>query len=209
MKTFLVDGANKSLADIIIEHTEEGGECLVTSFGFGVRQVRKIIDHFDSFTLIADASHSTLNSRAYQSVVELDSDIDGFTFKPTEKIHAKFVVIDKKTVIFTSANLSANKRIEAYVIGSASEMIGVDKVVEQLGFPSGILTEKIKKKKDREIWLTSHQLAGAIGVTLSRVSQLVKDGVIVRSEKNRFNLSAITDFIEWSNKKKKKQQVRL
>ena len=140
MRAFLVNGAERSLADVIVEHKGQGRTCLVASYRFGVKQVERIISNFSTVTLIADSSHAQLNPRAYERVIELDETLDTFSFVPT-KIHAKFAIINGETVIFTSANLSANRRVEVYIIGCKGEVDGVDDVVSVLGDPGGILIE--------------------------------------------------------------------
>ena len=136
---FLVNGAEKSFADVIIEHKGAGGSCMVASYGFGVKQVEKIIQNFDTVTLVADSSHSQLNPRAYSRVVELSEILDNFRFAPT-KIHAKFAVINGEIVIFTSANLSANRRLEVYLVGQKDDVDGVGEVIAGLGDPGGLLS---------------------------------------------------------------------
>ena len=127
MNCFFVDGSSKSFADIILQQRVDGKKCLVASYGFGVMQVRKILNAFDFVLLVADISHAQLNAVAYDTVVEMSKVLPNFSFVAT-KTHAKLAVIDDEKIIFTSANLSANRRIESYVIGSLSEIVGIDKL---------------------------------------------------------------------------------
>ena len=94
---------------------------MAATSGFGTKQVEKIIQNFDTVPLVADSSHSQLNPRAYSRVVELSEILDNFRFAPT-KIHAKFAVINGEIVIFTSANLSANRRLEVYLVGQKDDV---------------------------------------------------------------------------------------
>ena len=126
MDCFFVDGNSKSFADIILQHRVDGKKCLVASYGFGVLQIRKIINAFDFVSLVADISHSKLNEKAYCTVVEMATVLPNFSFITT-KTHAKLALIDDEIIIFTSANLSANRRIESYVIGSMQEFPGIEK----------------------------------------------------------------------------------
>ena len=140
MRAFLVNGSERSFADVITEQRGLGLSCMVASYGFGVKQVERIISNFNRVTLIADSSHAQLNPRAYERVVALDETLDTFNFIPT-KIHAKFAIINGDTVIFTSANLSANRRVEVYLIGCKGEVDGVNEVISGLGSPGGIFSE--------------------------------------------------------------------
>lgn len=140
MRAFIINGATKNFADVIIGEST-GGNCLVASFGFGVKQIERLISHFSEVVLIADASHSQLNSKVYEKAVSLSMCTDGFTFIPS-KIHAKLAIINNDKLIFTSANLSANRRIESYLIGKVSEIEGVKQLKQSLGNPDLFFTDK-------------------------------------------------------------------
>ena len=129
MDCFFVDGASKSFADIILQQRIDGKKCQVASYGFGVLQIRKIINAFDSVSLVADISHAQLNAEVYDIVVDMSRVLPNFSFVAT-KTHAKLALIDDKTIIFTSANLSANRRMESYLIGSFDEISGVENIKE-------------------------------------------------------------------------------
>jgi len=139
VKVFAVNGANKNFADIILENSSIGGTCVVASYGFGVKQVERLVSYFKEVTLIADESHSQLNPNAYEHIVKLsDNGGNGFTFKPT-KTHAKMAIINNETLIFTSANLSSNRMVEIYLITSVSSVDGVDGILRVFGDPDGML----------------------------------------------------------------------
>ena len=129
MDCFFVDGASKSFADVILQQRVSGKTCLVASYGFGVLQVRKVLNAFDFVLLVADISHAQLNAEAYNMVVEMSAILPNFSFVAT-KTHAKLAIIDDEIIIFTSANLSANRRMESYMIGSLGEVNGSEKLKE-------------------------------------------------------------------------------
>jgi len=139
---FFVDGADKTFADIILENRVNGETCAVASYGFGVKQINRLLDGFDNLLLLADESHAQLNKKAWDTVIEMDANLDHFTFK-SEKTHAKLAIIDKKVIIFTSANLSANRRMESYMIAKVADVDGVDDVRAIIGNPS-----ECSKKRD-------------------------------------------------------------
>jgi len=141
MEVFIVDGAKQNLADIIISNKISGKTCTVASWGFGVRQVERLIDAFDQLLLVADASHSQLNTKAYGTVVEMSENLEYFTFRPT-RTHMKLALVDDELIIFTSANLSANRRLESYMIGNFGEVNGIENIKEILGDPGMIFREK-------------------------------------------------------------------
>lgn len=142
MDVFFVDGAVRSFADIILQQRIDGKKCLVASYGFGVAQVKKILNAFDFVLLIADVSHAQLNTDAYNTVVEMSAVLPNFSFIAT-KTHAKFALIDDETIIFTSANLSANRRMESYMIGSIREVSGVQKINEIFSENDGVVENLI------------------------------------------------------------------
>ncbi|MFA7173794.1 MAG: hypothetical protein WC340_10335 [Kiritimatiellia bacterium] len=125
MECFFVDGSARSFADIILQQKTPRKKCLVASYGFGVEQVRKVLSAFDFMMLVADVSHAQLNPKAYQIVVDMSDTLPNFYFVAT-KTHAKFALVDDEIIIFTSANLSANRRIESYLVGNMAEASGVD-----------------------------------------------------------------------------------
>lgn len=131
MEIFTVNGKDTNFADVIIKHRINGEKCVVASYWFGVRMVERIIQNFKSVMLVSDSSHSTLNPKAYKKVVALDRRLDDFEFV-TIKTHAKFAIIDNKTLIFTSANLSANQRMESYLIADVAEVVGCESIVNKL-----------------------------------------------------------------------------
>lgn len=137
MDVFFVDGSQKCFADIILENMTTGKTCSVASYGFGVKQVKRLIHSFEQVLLVADTSHSQLNAEAYNTVVEMSNDIPQFTFKPI-KTHAKLALIDNEKIIFTSANLSANQRMESYMVGFFNEVSGIEKLKQTMGDPGGI-----------------------------------------------------------------------
>lgn len=141
MECFLVDGATRSFADVILQQRGCGKKCLVASYGFGVLQVRKVLSAFDFLLLVADISHATLNAEAYSVVVEMSEKLENFSFVAT-KTHAKFALVDDETLIFTSANLSANRRIESYMIGSVEEVAGVEALQRVFSLASGVVDYK-------------------------------------------------------------------
>lgn len=147
MDVFFVDGSEQCLADIILKNIVSGKTCSVASYGFGVKQVRRLIDAFDQVLLVADISHSQLNAKAYDAVVEMSDKLPHFIFRPI-KTHAKLALIDDEIVIFTSANLSANRRIESYMIGRFEEVTGIDEIKKTLGDPGSIFKKSIEHSKD-------------------------------------------------------------
>lgn len=144
MECFFLDGSSKSFADVILDNLVCGGECLVASYGFGVLQVRKLVNSFDSVVLVADISHAKLNAEAYDMVVDMSSILPNFSFIAT-KTHAKLALIDDEIIIFTSANLSANRRFESYMIGKFKEFNGIEKLKE-IFKKEPILTKKEEVK---------------------------------------------------------------
>ena len=78
MKVFFVDGSARCFADIIIENKITGKTCSVASYGFGVKQVSRIIAEFDQVLLIADTSHSRINKNSYASVMQMDKTLPFF-----------------------------------------------------------------------------------------------------------------------------------
>lgn len=193
MKAYIVDGSKQNFADTIISLSSSGRSCVVSSFGFGVRQVRRLLEHFDSVNLVADGTHSQLNSKAYKEVVRLSNSVSGFSFTP-KKIHAKLAVIDSEVVVFTSANLSANRRIEVYVVGSLDEIQGVGDIVDNLGLSlENIKTEVFAQK---QLELSAAQLSEALGITVARVGQLSKEGVIAKLSSGRYSLSAVRQYMD-------------
>jgi len=134
MDAFIVDGAKQTLADIIISKKVSGKTCSVASWGFGVRHVERLINAFDQLLLVADASHSQLNKTAYRSVVKMSEKLDYFTFRPA-RTHVKLALIDDEIIIFTSANLSANRRLESYIIGHFCEINGIDEIKRMFDNP--------------------------------------------------------------------------
>jgi len=150
MNCFFVDGSQTNLADVILDNTVAGETCAVLSYGFGVMQVKRLMSAFDQVLLLADSSHSKLNKKAYDEVVRLSSMDNGFTFRPV-RTHAKLVIIDSEIVIFTSANLSANKRIESYLIGKVSEISGIDKMLEFFGNPDEIFKKNASENSDLDL----------------------------------------------------------
>lgn len=140
MNCFFVDGSSKSFADIILQYRVDGKKCLVASYGFGVLQVRKIISAFDAVVLVADISHATLNATAYDTVVEMSAVLPSFSFIAT-RTHAKLALIDDEIVVFTSANLSANRRVESYMIGEFREFTGIENLEKIFSNTSGVLVK--------------------------------------------------------------------
>ena len=137
MKAFIVDGSKRSFADVILENKTTGKTCSVASWGFGAAQVRRLIREFQRVLLVADASHSQLNASAYAAVLRMQKTYAHFTFRPC-KTHVKLALIDDEIIIFTSANLSANKRAESYIVGELSEIDGIDQIKEFIGEPEKI-----------------------------------------------------------------------
>jgi len=86
-----------------------------------------LIRAFEHVLLVADTSHSQLNSDAYKAIVGRSRNLSGFTFKQI-KNHSKLALIDDEIIIFTSANLSANRRVESYLIGSFGEVGGIEEL---------------------------------------------------------------------------------
>ena len=121
-----MDGSSTSFADVILQKRVCGRRCLIASYGFGVVQIRKVLSAFDNVCLVADISHAQLNPVAYNMVVEMSTVLPGFSFFAI-KTHVKMALIDDEVFIFTSANLSANRRIESYVVGSFDEVEGIEK----------------------------------------------------------------------------------
>ena len=150
MEIYLVNGADTNFADVILKNKLYGKTCSVASYGFGVIQVKRLISSFDQVLLVADESHSQLNTSAYNAVVEMDKNINHFKFRPT-KIHAKFALVDNEIFIFTSANLSANRRIESYMIGSFNEVVGLDKIKKLMGNPCDFFKKNDINKMDFDI----------------------------------------------------------
>lgn len=139
VKAFVVNGANRNFADVILEYATRGDSCIVASYGFGTEQVDRLVFFFKSLVLVADESHSKLNSKAFDYVMGL-SGKNGFAFIPT-KTHAKMAIINNETVIFTSANLSANKRLEMYVVAPLSAITGMDAILEVFKNPQKLIDE--------------------------------------------------------------------
>lgn len=151
MNAFVVDGSEKNFADVIIENAGKRKSCIVASYGFGVKQVERIVEHFGSVVLVADESHSQLNPRAFNRIVEMSETIESFSFIPT-KIHAKIAIINGDTVIFTSANLSANRRVEVYLIGKTKSISGMSGVLEGLKSPDELLNENKGSSRGEIDW---------------------------------------------------------
>ncbi len=141
MDAFFVNGKDSSLADIILKNTTKYHTCYVASFGFGIKQINLLIDRFENVLLVADNSHAKLNKTAYDKVIEMNNEIPNFVFKET-KTHAKLAIIDDDTIIFTSANLSKNHRMESYLIGKITEINGIEHIKEIFGNPSSIFEVK-------------------------------------------------------------------
>jgi hypothetical protein len=144
MNIFMVDGSKRRLSDIIIENKVTGESCLVASYGLGVRQVRILIDEFQQVTLVADESHSRLNPNAYAAVIDLNESVPHFTFKVI-KTHAKFALIDDEIIVFTSANLSANRRMESYMVGRIDEVNGIESVKKIMHNPKMIFKKQMNE----------------------------------------------------------------
>ncbi len=63
-----------------------------------------------------------------------------------------WLTVTNDVIIFTSANLSANRRIESYMIGKVSEVDDIEKVEKLLGCPGDIfLKSNINIDLDRLI----------------------------------------------------------
>lgn len=137
MRVFFVDGSQRHFADIILENLVTGRTCSVASYGFGVKQVDRLIGAFDQFLLVADTSHAQLNTKAYNNVVKKSDTLDHFTFNPINT-HAKLALIDDEVIIFTSANLSANRRMESYMVGTFDEVEGIEQLQATMGSPGDI-----------------------------------------------------------------------
>ena len=131
IEVFVIDGSERNLADIIIANKISGDSLCVASYGFGVKQVRRLMNAFKKMVLVADTSHSQLNNAAWKSITKMSNENPRFLFIPTA-IHAKLAIIDEAIVVFTSANLSANQRIESYIIGNKNEMNGIDDIANFL-----------------------------------------------------------------------------
>ena len=141
-EAFLVDGSQRNFADVIISRRVTGKTCAVASYGFGVVQVNRLVSAFRQVLLVADESHSQLNTKAYDTVVRMDRKLKYFTFRPT-KIHAKLALIDDEVIIFTSANLSANRRVESYLVGQASEVAGIEAIKNLLSNPDEVFVSRV------------------------------------------------------------------
>lgn len=142
MNVFLVDGSQRHFADIILENLVTGRTCSVASYGFGVKQITRLIEAFDQVLLVADTSHSQLNTKAYNRVVRMSNELEHFTFRPV-KTHAKLALIDDEIIIFTSANLSANRRMESYMIGTFSEVGGIGELKKIMGSPGDVFKRPV------------------------------------------------------------------
>jgi hypothetical protein len=154
IKAFAVDGSNRCFADVIIENSSSGNTCVVASYGFGIKQVDRLVSFFSELVLIADESHSKLDPKAYKHVTGL-SGKNGFTFIPANT-HAKIAIINREKVIFTSANLSANRRIEIYFVAPVKHIDGISDILRILGDPQNFLSgddighEKESRQNDGE-----------------------------------------------------------
>ncbi len=115
---FFVDGKATSFADVILRYKKNGQSLFVATYGFGVKQVWRLMSNFDSVILVADESHSVLNSKAFKSAEAMSRNSNGFEFRPMRN-HAKLAIIDDAVIIFTSANLSQNRKRELYFVYSA------------------------------------------------------------------------------------------
>jgi hypothetical protein len=65
-----------------------------------------------------------------------------FVFNPIP-IHAKLAFIDDEILIVTSANLSANRRIESYLVARMDEVDGVDELKKVMGNPGRVLAAAV------------------------------------------------------------------
>ena len=137
----IINGKKKNMADVIIENGVTFESCVVASYGFGVKQINKLIAAFDSVFLIADDSHSKLNSNVYKSVVEMSKRLNHFYFRSIN-VHAKFAIIDNSVFMMTSANLSNNQKYEIYCICNISDVSGIDELKRFFVVP-----EKLDKKE--------------------------------------------------------------
>jgi hypothetical protein len=150
MECFFVDGKKQSFADIILKYKKSGDTCLVGSFGFGTKQVKKLLANFKKTVLLADSSHSQLNSNAYFQVCRLAESSDNFVFKQT-KTHAKFAIVDDEVFIMTSANLSQNQRLEIYVIEDVAKVNGLDEIKKVVGMPTLVMCGDKNKESEFDI----------------------------------------------------------
>ena len=134
MKAFVVDGSQRHFAEVIIDYRVSGREVMVASYGFGVKQVQLLLGAFRRVLLVADNSHSQLNPNAWKTIVAMAREMPRFVFNPIP-IHAKLALIDNEMLIFTSANLSANRRLESYLAARMDEVDGVEELKKIMGNP--------------------------------------------------------------------------
>jgi len=151
MRIFIVDGKERTFADVICENSAKFDSLLVASYGFGVRQVEKLLSVFREVVLVADESHSVLNRKAFESVLSKSEHNEKFSFLPS-RTHAKLALIDNETIIVTSANLSSNRKIELYLIGSAKEVDGIDELKKFFGDPDEVFGKTVGDGLDDIDW---------------------------------------------------------
>lgn len=102
----LINGKKYSFADVILHKQKKEKSIIVSTFGFSVLQIKKLLFNFDNIIVIIDESHLKLNNSMYLRACELNRLYKNFTLKVTS-IHAKLAIFGDQCII-TSANLSNN-----------------------------------------------------------------------------------------------------
>lgn len=128
-KLEIIDSKNVNFSSFIISKAEKFEDLIVFTYGVNPKELKGLCNRFETVSLLIDESHRRLNPTQFEKIFDMSRDIDGLIVKVAAN-HSKMAILNRKTVIITSANLTCNRRAEMYLTADVDCIEGVQDMID-------------------------------------------------------------------------------